>query len=414
MRRTSSRLPAKSLIALGLVVVSFLMLLFPWVNISIEVLGRDYSIPDLLDVVCKYEGISAAQFDLELQAGIASFTAELADETGVIMNAKEATNAIEKLLDGGVSLLDAATICTYTGGILKDIDQAMNLSLSSLSSSDRVALMMISEASSSLNVAAVVLWVIVAALVIAFAIAIYTLLKHTKPGVIAYTIVVAVPVVAAVIGVMNVNGLLQTYASYITDAIDDVLWMLGAGSYGVQNLELFHLSAAPVISLICAIAAMLIMVVQLGRGHRTIAIPTDEFTKLTKWTCSCGFQNKLGNAFCSSCGQKRPEKPRCECGAVIVPGTKFCGKCGKPIESVDDGGFAPPPPPPPPKRCPRCGSIMDGLICRRCSDVTQQPRKCIRCGAPVYGNNTICESCSAGGGRLHGDLWNKPGDSDLE
>lgn len=410
MRRTSSRLPSKSLIALVLVVISFLMLVFPWVNISIEVMGRDYSIPDLLDIVCKYEGISSAQFELELQAGIASFTAELADETGVIMNAKEATNAIDKLLDGGVSLLDAATLCTYAGGLLKDIDQALNLNISSLSSSERVAMMMISEASSTLNITSIILWVMIAVLVIAFAFAIFTLLTHKKIGAIVYAIVMAVPFVAVVIGVMNVNDLMQTYASYVTDAIDDVLWMLGAGSYGVQNLEVFHLSVAPVISLICAIVAMLIMVVT---GVKIPGIKTPPVPNF-KWTCTCGFQNNLGNAFCSSCGQKRPEKPHCECGAVIVPGTKFCGKCGKSIESVDDGGFAPPPPPPPPKRCPRCGSFMDGAVCRRCSSATPQSKKCVRCGAPVHGNNTVCESCSVSGGRLSGDLWNKPGDSDLE
>ena len=408
MRRTSSRLPSKSLIALVLVVISFLMMVFPWVNISIEVMGRDYAIPDLLDIVCKYEGISSAQFNLELQAGIASFAAELADETGVIMNAKEATNAIDKLLDGGVSLLDAATLCTYAGGLLKDIDQALNLNIASLSSSERVVMMMISEASSTLNIAAIVLWVMIAVLVITFAIAVFTLLTHKKTGAIVYTIAVAVPFIAVVIGVMSVNDLMQTYASYVTDAIDDILWMVGAGSYGVQNLELFHLSAASIISLICAIAATLIMVVT---GIKIPGIKTPTVPNF-KWTCACGFQNNLGNAFCSSCGQKRPEKPRCECGAVIVPGTKFCGKCGKPIESVDDDSFVPPPPTP--KICPRCGSFMDGAVCRRCSSVTPQPRKCARCGAPVYGNNTVCESCSTSGGRLSGDLWNKAGDSDLE
>ena len=411
MRRTRLKLPSKSLIALVLVVVSFVMLMFPVINISIEVMGRNYSIPDLLDIACKYEGISSAQFNLELQAGIASFTADLADETGVVMNAKEATNAIKKLLDGRVSLLDAATICTYAGKLLKNIDQAVNLNISKLSPTERVTMMMIGEASNTVNIAAIVLWVMIAALVITFVIAIFAIWNQRKSGVIAYTITVAILYVAAMIGVMCANDLLQTYASYVTDVINGVLRMLSTGSRGVQSMELFHLAAAPSIALICAVLATLIMAVRLDREYRVPGIDTGEIAKLTRWTCSCGCKNKLGNEYCSACGQKRPQKPRCECGAVIMPGTKFCGKCGKPIESMEDVVV---PPSPPPKRCPNCGSVMDGAVCKRCSSTTPQPRKCIRCGAPVYGNNTICESCKTDVRKISGDLWKKAGDSDLE
>lgn len=81
------------------------------------------------------------------------------------------------------------------------------------------------------------------------------------------------------------------------------------------------------------------------------------------------------------------------------------------IERTDIGDIVPTSSP---QRCPHCGSIMDGVVCRRCADVPPQPMKCMRCGAPVYGNSTICESCSAAGGKLSGALWNKPGNSDLD
>lgn len=407
MRRTNFKLPSKSVIALILAAVSFLMLLLPWVNLSVEILGRDYSVPDLLDLVCKYEGMTSMQFELEMQAGIAELAAELADETGVILKAKEATKNIEKLLDGSLSLLDAATISSYAGGILKDIDQALNLNLAGLSSSDRMTLMMIGEASSTLSTVSIVLWAVIAALVITFIFAVTTLPSYKKTGAAAYTIAVAVPVVAVIIGVGTLNDTVQSYAGYITDALDDLLWMMGAGNYGVQNLEIFHLTAAPILALICAAAAVVVMCAGAVKlpGIKTPTVPN------FKWTCTCGAQNSMGNAFCSSCGQKKPEKPRCACGAVIVPGSRFCGKCGKAVEFVEDPGIVPPPPP---ARCPRCGSFMDGGVCRRCTPVVPQFTHCIRCGAPVYDGATLCETCRTPATKADSDPFKSMDNTALE
>lgn len=386
MRRSNFKLPSKSIIALILAAVSFLMLLLPWVNLSIEILGRNYSIPDLLDLVCKYEGMTSMQFELEMQAGIAELAAELADDTGVVLKAKDATKNIEKVLDGSLSLLDAATITSYAGGVLKDIDQAMNLNLTGLSSSDRVALMMISEISSTLSTVSIVLWAVIAALVITFIFAVATLPSFRKSGAIAYAVAVAVPVVATIIGVGTLNDTVQSYASYVTDLLDELLWMMGTSSYGVQSLEIFHLSAAPFLALICAVVAVVIMCAGTIRlpGIKTPTVPN------FKWTCSCGAQNSMGNTFCPSCGQKKPEKPRCACGAVIAPSSKFCGKCGKAVEFVESSNIVPTPPP---ARCPHCGSIMDGGICRRCNPPVPQFTHCIRCGAPVYDGATLCTTC---------------------
>lgn len=408
MKRTGYKLLAKTLIALVLVIVSFAMLLLPWINISIEVMGRDYSLPDLLDLACRYEGITSAQFDLALQTEIADLSADLAKDTGVIVNTKEATKAVNRILDGGISLLDAATLSTYASGVLKDIDQAMSLNITKLSASERAVLIAISEASGTLSISMIVLWVVIAALVITFLLALLSLRTNSGAGTIAYTIVLAVPIVATVIGIGNVNELMQNYITSLTGSLSSALRLLGVGDYGVQSLELLHVSAAPVISLLCAIAAILIMVVTGIRipGIKTPAMPT------FKWTCSCGFQNNLSNAFCSSCGQKRPEKPRCECGAAIVPGTKFCGKCGKPIEAEIE--FDPDPAPAPAKRCPRCGNVMEGDVCRRCVPSPQRNRECVRCGALVYGNDTLCTSCRSTGGGLRRGPWNKPSDTDLE
>lgn len=156
--------------------------------------------------------------------------------------------------------------------------------------------------------------------------------NRRKSGFVVYTIVLAVPVAASVAGVVMLNDLLQTYASSVVDMITNMLWMMGLNRYSIQSVDFFHITSAPVISVLCAVAAVSILCV------RNIKLPSQVNSPVVKltWTCICGAENKLGNAFCASCGQKRPEKPRCECGANIVPGAKFCGKCGKAVEPPND------------------------------------------------------------------------------
>lgn len=53
---------------------------------------------------------------------------------------------------------------------------------------------------------------------------------------------------------------------------------------------------------------------------------------LTEWVCKqCGKENMADSAFCSQCGQPRPQKVRCEkCGEELADKDMFCRKCGTP------------------------------------------------------------------------------------
>ena len=48
------------------------------------------------------------------------------------------------------------------------------------------------------------------------------------------------------------------------------------------------------------------------------------------WTCpNCGKACRLGEAFCTECGTKKPEPPKCPgCGKPARPGAAFCSNCG--------------------------------------------------------------------------------------
>lgn len=52
--------------------------------------------------------------------------------------------------------------------------------------------------------------------------------------------------------------------------------------------------------------------------------------ELTEWVCKqCGKENMADSAFCTQCGQPRPEKIRCRnCGEELAEEDIFCRKCG--------------------------------------------------------------------------------------
>lgn len=371
--RLKAKCPAYRWVALGLVVVSFLMLLLPWINVSMEIMGRKYSMSDLVDMVCRSEGISSAQYRMELQTAITDSFSALAKDTGVQVNAKYAITTLEKIMRSKLSFLDTALICTHTGKVLKDVDRALRLNIFSMSSADSQMLMTIDKAGQSATIAAIVLWVVILAVVITFLVAVFTLPAGKKGGAVAYAIVIAIAAVSSWICAAKINDVLQGARIELLENLQTRF----------QTSDLFHVSAVAAISLVCAAGSVLVMAIAslLGKGS---VDPTDPPT----WICSCGCRNGEENLFCAECGQKRPESSKCKCGAILIPGTKFCGVCGRPVEEV-----APlTPPPEAEKHCAHCGAVLvpEARFCKECGMAVDTPSKGL------------------------GDLWNQPGDQDLQ
>lgn len=345
MGRSMSRITwsTQKIIALILLLCSFVMLFLPWVNISINVMGQKFTIDKIIDYACMYEGTSRAEFDLELKEAFSDLSENMEYE-GINMNSNRALSTF-KAISGGISPVDAASASSFFGGLAGQLSDYIDENYYWFDSTELVVLSALSDSTGKIIAAAIFLWILVVVAIAGFLYGIYAVLTDGKKGLIPYLAVATVFFLIFVVLTANINNGIKSVSSTFSYLLSDAFSDIGINLSGA-NPKLFHITAAGIVCVLLADGAFLMTLFANGAGYTKSV--TSPHHRTGAWHCpSCGQMMGAANSFCSICGAKRPgvpdAPPRCSyCGAVIKDGAAFCIKCGKPVRPAASADSVPP------------------------------------------------------------------------
>ncbi len=325
---------SKKIIAMILLGLSFIMFFVPWMSISLNVMGQKFTIPKVLDYVAMYNSFSPAQFKTELYDELVEISEEMTWE-GIHMDPKQAMTTIDLISDSTITPIDAARISTFANSLLTEIKSYLSRNSQDFYGEERILASMVTDVAGEVAFAAVFMWVLVIANVLAFSISIYLVFKDKKYGAVPYICVSFVMLIVFAVLSSKVNGGIKQLISMFSYGAASFFSNLGINYSSSMDLSVFHLSAAGFFSVIFAVGALVLSIIENGKS---ITIPP--FAVEKKWTClSCGNAMAARPAYCPFCGTPSGEKHSSP--------TKQCPSCKRSVSSESS-------------TCPFCGYNFAG------------------------------------------------------
>lgn len=293
MERSSHWTP-KKIIAFILLILSALLIIFPWMNAYVSILGQRFTIPRVLDY-SEPSGYSA--FKTEIYEGLSELSRDMAREQGIYMSADQAMSAVELILNGRISPIDAARICSAAASVLAKMKACMVKEYQDYYGTEKVVADFIIDGADKAAVAAVIMWVLIIGGAIALALALYLLIIDKKYSAIPYFCFSALLLIAFVVATSKANDGIRRYVG----SMSDVAYLLAG--IDIDNglsadFSLFHLGISGILSFVFATGALVLSLLQKTGERRA------ETVESAGWYCStCGRYNE--GAFCTNCGRDR-------------------------------------------------------------------------------------------------------------
>lgn len=335
---------AGRIITCVLLLVSFVLVLFPWTTISVKLMGTRYSGLDLIRAASyDSENVSSFEIKTDLYKGISNLANDAADD-GVRINARRTTNAIFNILSGKLTPINTADMCSTISGFLRQMKTYLVREgdwnyLDYSDPGDRAIMNLFTDVSVKVTIAAVAMWILVIAFFLSFAWAVYSLITDRKNGLIPYGISSLVLLIVFIVLTVSLNHAVSSAGSLM----DDIFGYFLPFNTSFAGMRFFHLTAAGIICVLSVAASYFLP------GLVSVEVPPLPNPHIGKWKCgSCGQENSAGASFCVRCGAKKPEPPRCaKCGHRIRGGVLYCPYCGAQIEGAPDPEPVPGPNPKP-------------------------------------------------------------------
>lgn len=291
---TSSHWTAKKIIAFVLLILSALLIIFPWMNAYVSVLGQRFTIPRVLDY-SEPSGYSA--FKTEIYEGLSELSQNMAEE-GIYMSADQAMSAVELILNGRISPIDAARICSAAASILAKMKACMVKEYQDYYDTDKIFADIIIDVADKVAVAAVIMWGLIIGGAIALALALYLLIIDKKYSAIPYFCFSALLLIVFVVATSKANDGIRRYAGGLLDVALYLLAGIDSGKALSEDFSVFHLGISGILSFVFATGALVLSLLQKTGERRAETVET------AGWYCStCGRYNE--GAFCTNCGRDR-------------------------------------------------------------------------------------------------------------
>ena len=215
----SSHWTAKKIIAFILLILSALLIIFPWMNVYVSILGQRLTIPRALD----YSSPSGySEFKTEIYEGLSELSWNMAEE-GIYMSADQAMSVVELILNGRISPIDAARICSAAASILAKMKACMVKEYQDYYGTDKIVADVIIDVADKAAVAAVIMWVLIIGGAIALAFALYLLIKDKKYSAIPYFCFSALLLIVFVVVTFKANDGIRRYVG----SMSEVAYLLG-------------------------------------------------------------------------------------------------------------------------------------------------------------------------------------------
>ena len=341
----------QKLIVVALLLISMIILFCPWAKVSVEVMGEELSVEDII----RRSGTTPKELEMELREELPYISDTFAD-LGIPFNGNKLMNLLCDLLDGRISIMEIVRSCSYIGNLLDDF----------LKRQDSYAMFFIQtsgleELKNGAIFISILLRTFVVVAVVSVLYAIYAVFTNKKSGTRMYVGTVTVLLLMFAIAVYMVNSSLSKKAGYLIALLDDY------DLIGNMSSVDFHILKLTGSAFLCPLMAVLASIVAAGKKTEQINLKKIPVPVLD-WECTCGSKNSEESKFCGNCGTSKPALRYCACGAEITEDTRFCANCGRPANSV-----VTPPPVPVPRRC-DCGA-----------EISSKSRFCGKCGKPVAG-----------------------------
>lgn len=289
----SSHWTAKKIIAFVLLILSALLIIFPWMNVYVSILGQRLTIPRALD----YSSPSGySEFKTEIYEGLSELSWNMAEE-GIYMSADQVMSVVELILNGRISPIDAARICSAAASILAKMKACMVKEYQDYYGTDKIVADVIIDVADKAAVAAVIMWVLIIGGAIALAFALYLLIKDKKYSAIPYFCFSALLLIVFVVVTFKANDGIRRYVGSMSD-VAYLLTGIDSGNALSADFSFFHLGISGILSFVFATGALVLSLLQKTGERRA------ETVESAGWYCStCGRYNE--GAFCTNCGRDR-------------------------------------------------------------------------------------------------------------